>query len=416
VAAPVNSLRAIGGADHFELMLKIKLTSGGQSEQMAARKAVMAHSGTCNFSGGDMMKANRIHNFNPGPAALPLPVLEEIQASFLNFEGTGMSITEISHRSKQFEAVLNDAVDRTRRLLQLDDRFKVLFLQGGASLQFCMIPMNFLRDGESADYVNTGTWSTKAIKEARLLNKQVQVVASSEDRNFGYIPREIAFTPDAAYAHITSNNTIKGTQWSAFPDSGAIPLVADMSSDFLSRRFDASKFGLIYAGAQKNIGPAGVCMVIIREDMLSRVPTTLPTMLSYTTFADKNSLYNTPPCFAIYTVQLVLKWLEETVGGLGSMAALNRRKADVLYGAIDASEFYRGTADADSRSLMNVTFRLPSEDLEKRFVAEAIENGLGGLKGHRSVGGCRASIYNPTPLAAVEALADFMRTFEKQNG
>jgi phosphoserine aminotransferase len=362
------------------------------------------------------MKANRIYNFNPGPAALPLPVLEEIQASFLNFEGTGMSITEISHRSKQFEAVLNDAVDRTRRLLQLDDRFKVLFLQGGASLQFCMIPMNFLRDGENADYINTGTWSTKAIKEARILNKQVQVVASSENRNFSYIPREIAFTPDAAYVHITSNNTIKGTQWPAFPDSGGIPLVADMSSDILSRRFDASKFGMIYAGAQKNIGPAGVCMVVIREDMLTRVPATLPTMLSYTTFADKNSLYNTPPCFAIYTVQLVLKWIEDTIGGLAPMAALNRRKADVLYGAIDASEFYRGTADADSRSLMNVTFRLPSEDLEKRFVAQAMENGLGGLKGHRSVGGCRASIYNPTPLAAVEALADFMRNFEKQNG
>ncbi|MGB8718490.1 MAG: 3-phosphoserine/phosphohydroxythreonine transaminase [Desulfobacterales bacterium] len=362
------------------------------------------------------MKANRIHNFNPGPAALPLPVLEEIQASFLDFEGTGMSITEISHRSKQFEAVLNDAIDRTRRLLQLDDRFKVLFLQGGASLQFCMIPMNFLRDGENADYVNTGTWSTKAIKEARILNKQVQVVASSEDRNFSYIPREIAFTPDAAYVHITSNNTIKGTQWPAFPDSGAIPLVADMSSDILSRRFDASKFGMIYAGAQKNIGPAGVCMVIIREDMLTRVPATLPTMLSYTTFADKNSLYNTPPCFAIYTVQLVLRWLEDTIGGLAPMAALNRRKADVLYGTIDASKFYRGTADTDSRSLMNVTFRLPSEDLEKRFVAQAMENGLGGLKGHRSVGGCRASIYNPTPLAAVEALVDFMRTFEKKNG
>jgi phosphoserine aminotransferase len=362
------------------------------------------------------MKANRIHNFNPGPAALPLPVLEEIQASFLDFEGTGMSITEISHRSKQFEAVLNDAIDRTRRLLQLDDRFKVLFLQGGASLQFCMIPMNFLRDGENADYVNTGTWSTKAIKEARILNKQVQVVASSEDRNFSYIPREIAFTPDAAYVHITSNNTIKGTQWPAFPDSGAIPLVADMSSDILSRRFDASKFGMIYAGAQKNIGPAGVCMVIIREDMLTRVPATLPTMLSYTTFADKNSLYNTPPCFAIYTVQLVLRWLEDTIGGLAPMEALNRRKADVLYGTIDASKFYRGTADTDSRSLMNVTFRLPSEDLEKRFVAQAMENGLGGLKGHRSVGGCRASIYNPTPLAAVEALVDFMRTFEKKNG
>ncbi len=362
------------------------------------------------------MKANRIHNFNPGPAALPLPVLEEIQASFLDFEGTGMSITEISHRSKQFEAVLNDAIDRTRRLLQLDDRFKVLFLQGGASLQFCMIPMNFLRDGENADYVNTGTWSTKAIKEARTLNKKIQVVASSEDRNFSYIPREIAFTPDAAYVHITSNNTIKGTQWPAFPDSGAIPLVADMSSDILSRRFDASKFGMIYAGAQKNIGPAGVCMVIIREDMLTRVPATLPTMLSYTTFADKNSLYNTPPCFAIYTVQLVLRWLEDTIGGLAPMEALNRRKADVLYGTIDASKFYRGTADTDSRSLMNVTFRLPSEDLEKRFVAQAMENGLGGLKGHRSVGGCRASIYNPTPLAAVEALVDFMRTFEKKNG
>ncbi|MFZ2040442.1 MAG: 3-phosphoserine/phosphohydroxythreonine transaminase, partial [Desulfobacterales bacterium] len=248
------------------------------------------------------------------------------------------------------------------------------------------------------------------------LNKQVQVVASSEDRNFSYIPREIAFTPDAAYVHITSNNTIKGTQWPAFPDSGAIPLVADMSSDILSRRFDASKFGMIYAGAQKNIGPAGVCMVIIREDMLTRVPATLPTMLSYTTFADKNSLYNTPPCFAIYTVQLVLRWLEDTIGGLAPMAALNRRKADVLYGTIDASKFYRGTADTDSRSLMNVTFRLPSEDLEKRFVAQAMENGLGGLKGHRSVGGCRASIYNPTPLAAVEALVDFMRTFEKKNG
>ncbi len=362
------------------------------------------------------MKANRIHNFNPGPAALPLPVLEEIQTSFLNFEGSGMSITEISHRSKQFEALLNDAVDRTRRLLQLDARYKVLFLQGGASLQFCMIPMNFLRDGESADYINTGTWSTKAIQEARILNKKIQVVASSEDRNFSYIPREMAFTPDAAYVHITSNNTIKGTQWDAFPDTGGIPLAADMSSDILSRQFDASKFGLIYAGAQKNIGPAGVCMVIIREDMLSRVPATLPTMLSYTTFAKKNSLYNTPPCFAIYTVQLVLKWIEESVGGLAPMEALNRRKAEVLYGVIDASEFYHGTADPDSRSLMNVTFRLPSEALEARFVAEALENGLGGLKGHRSVGGCRASIYNPTPLGAVEALADFMRAFEKKNG
>jgi phosphoserine aminotransferase len=362
------------------------------------------------------MKPNRIYNFNAGPAALPLSVLEEIQESFLDFRGSGMSITEISHRSKWFDEVINDTVTRVKRLLKLDDRYKVIFLQGGASMQFCMIPMNFLAGDRRADYVNTGTWSTKAIKEAKILGKSITVVASSEDRNFAYIPKNIGFTPGATYAHITSNNTIKGTQWPAFPDSGAIPLVADMSSDILSRRFDASKFGMIYAGAQKNIGPAGVCMVIIREDMLTRVPATLPTMLSYTTFADKNSLYNTPPCFAIYTVQLVLRWLEDTIGGLAPMEALNRRKADVLYGTIDASKFYRGTADTDSRSLMNVTFRLPSEDLEKRFVAQAMENGLGGLKGHRSVGGCRASIYNPTPLAAVEALVDFMRTFEKKNG
>jgi phosphoserine aminotransferase len=361
------------------------------------------------------MKDHRIFNFNPGPAALPLPVLEEIQKNFLNFAGTGMSIVEVSHRSPAFDEVINDAVARTRKLLGLDDRFKVLFLQGGASLQFALIPMNFLRDGETADYVNTGTWSTKAIKEAQLLEKSIRVVASSEDRDFCYIPRQIGFSPDAAFVHITSNNTIKGTQWAAFPETDA-PLVADMSSDIFSRRFDPNRFGLIYAGAQKNIGPAGVCLVIVREDMLERVPENLPSMLKYTTFAAKNSLYNTPPCFAIYTVQLVLKWLEETVGGLDKMEAVNREKADRLYAFIDQSGFYRGTADADSRSLMNVTFRLPSEELEKRFVAEALENDLGGLKGHRSVGGCRASIYNPMPVEGVEALIDFMKAFERKNG
>lgn len=362
------------------------------------------------------MENNRICNFNAGPAALPEPVLEEIQEGFLNFAGSGMSVTEISHRSKWFDDVINDAVVRTRRLLKLDDRYHVLFLQGGASLQFCMIPMNFMGEGDSADYVNTGTWSTKAIKEARIQGKTIQVVASSEDRDFAYIPKNINFTAGAAYVHITSNNTIKGTQWTEFPETGGAPLIADMSSDIMCRPMDVEPFGMIYAGAQKNIGPAGVCMVIVRDDMLKRVPDDLPTMLKYMTFAEKNSMFNTPPCFAIYTVQLVLKWLEETAGGLEAMEAVNQEKAGLLYGTIDGSEFYRGTADVDSRSLMNVTFRLPTEDLEKQFIQEALENGLGGLKGHRSVGGCRASIYNATGLKAIETLVDFMKTFESKNG
>jgi phosphoserine aminotransferase len=363
------------------------------------------------------MKANRIHNFNPGPAALPLAVLEEIQESFLNFKGTGMSITEVSHRAKEFEAVLNDAVARTKRLLALDERYHVLFIQGGATLQFTMVPMNLLPDGKSADYVNTGTWSTNAIKEARTLNKTVNVAASSEDKQFTTIPAHPDFKADAAYIHLTSNNTIRGTQWASFPDGRGVPLVADMSSDIMSRRFDAGPFGLIYAGAQKNIGPAGVCLVIIREDMLKRVPENLPVMLKYTTYAAKNSLHNTPPCFAIYVVHLVLKWLEETIGGLAPMEAVNRAKASLIYGTIDQSGgFYRGTAEPKSRSQMNVTFRLPSEELEKRFVEEALKEGFGGLKGHRSVGGCRASIYNAVPKEAVESLAAFMKTFAQKNG
>ena len=362
------------------------------------------------------MKADRIYNFNAGPAALPLPVLEEIQDSFLNFAGSGMSVTEISHRSKWFDAVINDAIERAKRILNLDNRFQVLFLQGGASMQFCMVPMNLLGDGDTADYVNTGTWSTKAIKEAQIQGKTIRVVASSEDRNFAYIPKNIAFTPGAAFAHITSNNTIKGTQWAQFPDTGGVPIVSDMSSDIFSRPLDMDKIGLIYAGAQKNMGPAGVCMVIIRDDLLARCPKEIPTMLRYSTYAEKNSMFNTPPCFAIYTVQLVLKWLEETIGGLDNMVAINQQKAGLLYDYMDQTDYYRATADADSRSLMNVTFRLPSEEQEAAFVAAALENGLGGLKGHRSVGGCRASIYNPTPLAAVETLVDFMKDFARKNG
>jgi len=362
------------------------------------------------------MKENRVFNFNPGPAAIPLEVLEEIQEEFLNFKGSGMSITEISHRSKPFDDVINDAIERTKRLLKLDDRFKVLFIQGGASMQFCMIPMNLLADDKSADYVNTGTWATKAIKEAQLLKKTIKVVASSEDKNFSYIPENVKFSPDAAYAHITSNNTIKGTQFADFPDTGNIPIISDMSSDIMSRPLDIDRFGLIYAGAQKNLGPAGVCMVIIRDDMLERVPDTVPSMLKYTTYSSKNSLYNTPPCFAIYTVQLVLKWLEEKIGGLKNMEKINKKKAAILYDFFDTSNFYNGTAEKNSRSLMNVTFRLPNEDLEKAFVADATKNNLIGLKGHRSVGGCRASIYNAMPTEGIEALVDFMKVFESKNG
>ncbi len=362
------------------------------------------------------MSPNRVHNFNAGPAALPLPVLEEIQESFLDFNGSGMSITEVSHRSKWFDDVINDTAVRVKRIFRLDDRFEVLFLQGGASMQFCMIPMNLLSDGQSADYVNTGTWSSKAIKEAEIQGKSVQVVASSEDKNFSYIPSNIPFNSDAVYTHLTSNNTIKGTQWRDFPDTKNVPLVVDMSSDIFSRSIDSGKFGLIYAGAQKNIGPAGVCLVIIRKDLLERTPDSLPTMLKYTTFSSKNSMFNTPPCFSIYTVQLVLKWIEDTIGGLDKMEALNRKKATSLYDFIDGSDFYRGTAALDSRSWMNVTWRLPSEDLEKLFVEEAIKNKMGGLKGHRSVGGCRASIYNATTLESVEALIEFMKEFESKKG
>jgi phosphoserine aminotransferase len=358
----------------------------------------------------------RIHNFNAGPAALPLPVLEEIKASFLNFKGSGMSITEVSHRSKWFDDVINDAIERTLRLLKLNDQYTVLFLQGGASMQFCMAPLNFLSDGRSADYINTGTWSTKAIKEAQIQNKPVKVVASSEDKNFCYIPQNIAFNKDAVYVHLTSNNTIKGTQFETFPDTDKIPMVIDMSSDIMSRPLDMSNIGMIYAGAQKNIGPAGVCMVIIRKDLLDLVPDHIPTMLSYATFANKNSMFNTPPCFSIYTIQLVMKWLEETIGGLEKMDEKNREKADLLYNFIDDSSFYQATAEIGSRSLMNITFRLPDETLEKAFVAKAIENDMGGLKGHRSVGGCRASIYNATGIDAIKDLVSFMVQFEKTSG
>lgn len=357
----------------------------------------------------------RVHNFNPGPAALPLRVLEQVRDELLDFRGTGMSIMEMSHRSPEFMRVLEDTISRIKKLLSLDDRFDVLFLQGGASLQFCMIPMNLAIPGKPVDYVDTGTWSTKAIHEAQILGKDVQIIASSKDKEYSYIPGVVKSNGNTSYVHITSNNTIRGTQWKTFPNTGDIPLVADMSSDILSRTFDTSPFGLIYAGAQKNAGPAGVTIVIIRRDMLERIPPELPTMLKYTTFSEKNSLYNTPPCFGIYVIGLVMRWLEEEVGGVEQIEVINRKKANMLYRCIDESEFYRGTAHPESRSMMNVTFRLPTPELEQKFLKESVENGFVGLKGHRSVGGCRASIYNAVTVESVEKLVTFMRDFAKKN-
>lgn len=359
---------------------------------------------------------HRIHNFNAGPAALPLPVLQEIQAELLDFQGSGMSILEVSHRSKWFENVLDDAAARIKRLLRLDDRYQVLFLQGGASMQFCMAPMNLAIAGKPLNYVDTGTWATKAIKEAQILGKDVRVVASSADRDYTYIPRDVPVDPDAAYLHITSNNTIRGTQWHKFPETGGVPMVGDFSSDIFSRVFDVEPFGLIYAGAQKNAGPAGVTLVAIREDLLSRTPDSLPTMLKYSTFSSKKSMFNTPPCFAIYVVQLVMKWLEETMGGMEGIEAANRRKAELLYGYLDSQGFYQSPVEKDSRSFMNVIFRLPTPELEQQFISSALAQDLGGLKGHRSVGGCRASLYNAVSLEAVQALVDFMKEFARKNG
>jgi phosphoserine aminotransferase len=364
---------------------------------------------------GEKRMTNRIFNFNAGPAALPLPVLEEIEAEFLDYKGTGMSVIEMSHRSKAFEGIINDAVARTKRLLGVDDNYNVLFIQGGASMQFAMIPMNIAVAGKPVDYINTGTWPEKAIKEAKIQGKDVRIIASSADRNFSYITKDYVVDKDASYLHYTSNNTIEGTQWAEVPNGEGLPLICDMSSDFMCRPIDMKPFGLVYAGAQKNIGPAGSALVVIRKDMLERTPADgTPTMLKYATYAKENSLYNTPSSFVIYTISLVMKWLEETIGGLANMEKLNKEKAQVLYDYIDKSSFYRGTADKDSRSLMNVTFRLPTEELESQFVKESLKARMDGLKGHRSVGGCRASIYNATGIDAVKGLVSFMAEFEKK--
>jgi len=362
------------------------------------------------------MTSSRIYNFSAGPAVLPLPVLEEAQRDLVMLPGVGMSVMEISHRSKTFEGILAQAEADMRSLAGIPPNYKVLFLQGGASLQFSMVPMNLLTAGAVVDYIVTGDWAKKAMKEAKRVGT-TNVAATTEAGGFKRVPKpaEINYTPGAAYVHMTSNNTIFGTQFHEFPETTGAPLVCDTSSDMYSKPIDVSKFGLIYAGAQKNLGPSGVTVVIIREDLLSRSADTLPTMLSYKTHADNGSMYNTPPAFGIYILGLVLKWMKG-IGGLEAIGKINARKGKVLYDELDRSDFWRPHAEQDSRSLMNVTFRLPNEDLEKLFVKQSTEAGFDGLKGHRSVGGLRASIYNAFPEEGVNALVQFMREFEKKNG
>jgi phosphoserine aminotransferase len=361
--------------------------------------------------------ANRAYNFNAGPAALPLEVLEKAQKQFVEFENSGMSLMEMSHRGAIYEKVHYDTEKLLRELLSIPEGYKVLFVQGGASTQFAMVPLNLLRPEATAAYVATGSWATKAIQEAKLFG-ETTIAASSEADAYNRIPSisELNIPENAAYVHLTSNETIEGTQWAEYPDTGSIPLVGDLSSDILCQPVDVSKFGVIYAGAQKNLGPSGVTLVIIREDLIAKPSLTVPTMLRYDTHAKVDSLYNTPPTFGIYMVGEVLKWLKEQ-GGAAGMEKRNREKAALLYDLIDGSGgFYRGFADKGSRSLMNATFRLATEELEKQFVKESEAQGFVGLKGHRSVGGLRASIYNAVPLDSVRALADFMRDFQSRNG
>ena len=357
----------------------------------------------------------RIYNFSPGPATLPYPVLEEASRDIVNYRNTGIGLIELSHRSKEFMAVVEETKSLIRELLLVPDNYKILFLQGGASSQFYMVPMNLLAHGKKAAYLNTGTWSKKAIKEAKLLS-YIEVAYSSEELLFNRVPVDDEYTvsPDSEYLYFVSNNTVYGTQFKKFPMVDKM-LVADMSSDIMSRPVDVSRFGIIFAGAQKNMGPAGVTVVIIRDDLLDVAPENIPTMLKYKTHADKDSMFNTPPCFAIYCMGRVMNWLKEQ-GGIAVMEKINQRKAALLYDTIDATDFFSGHAEKKSRSLMNVTFNLPTPDLETKFIVEATEAGLNGLKGHRSIGGCRASIYNAFPEHGVDKLVDFMTDFSRKNG
>ncbi len=358
----------------------------------------------------------RIYNFSAGPAILPEAVLKKAQEDLFMLPGVGMSILEISHRSKTFEAILASAKDGLRKLLDIPENYDILFLQGGASLQFSMVPMNLMPPVNKADYIVTGVWSKKAVKEAKRVGT-VNTVYTAEATNFNHVPKQsdLAFDPEAAYLHYTSNNTIYGTQFDYIPETGNLPLICDMSSDILYKKIDVSKFALIYAGAQKNIGPSGVTLVIIRKDLLERSTDTLPTMLNYKTHTENDSMFNTPNTFGIYIIDLVAKYLLEN-GGLDAMYATNVKKANTLYNCLDNSNgFFKAHALPGSRSLMNVTFNLPTPELEKQLISEATAAGFDGLKGHRSVGGLRASIYNAFPLKGVEDLVAFMEEFRKKN-
>jgi phosphoserine aminotransferase len=361
--------------------------------------------------------SKRIFNFSAGPAVLPEPVLRKAQEAIWDVAGSGIGIMEHSHRGKVFDRIRDEAEQACRDLAGIPDNYQVLFLQGGASLQFSMVPMNLLPPDRTADYLLTGVWAQKAVKEAKVLGAKVHLAASSESTNFDRIPKasEIKYSERPAYVHLTTNNTIYGTQWRSEPAVPAgVPLVADTSSDMYSRPIDVSRYGLIYAGAQKNLGPSGVVLVIIRDDLVEAGPKTLPTMLQYRTHSAEKSLYNTPPTFGIYVMGEVFKWIQSE-GGLKGIEEHNESKARLVYDFIDQSDFFRGTAQPDSRSLMNICFRAPTEELENKFVAEATKRGLDGLKGHRSVGGMRASVYNACPRAAVEALVAFMEEFEQAN-
>ena len=357
----------------------------------------------------------RIYNFNAGPAALPLPVLEKAQAEMLDFPGNGMSIMEMSHRSKGFAEVIESAEANVRRLMSISDDYEVLFLQGGASQQFAMIPLNFRREGKTADYVDTGSWASKAIKEAKV-GGACNIAWSGKDENYVRVPNEseLKLTPGAEYLHICSNETIGGIRFQAFPKTEA-PLIADMSSEIMSRVVDVSRFAMIYAGAQKNLGPSGLALVILRKDLIERCPESVNIFFRYSTHAADKSLYNTPNTWAIYILRLVTDWMD-SLGGVAAMQKINESKAKALYDTLDSSGFWKTVADKGSRSIMNVVWRLPSEELEAAFVSEAKKAGFEGLKGHRSVGGIRASIYNAVSKEAVDALISFMKDFEKRNG
>ncbi len=359
--------------------------------------------------------SKRAYNFNAGPAALPLEVLQQAQQEFVEYQNIGMSIMEISHRSSEYEKLNDETQDLFKQLYLIPDGYKVLFLQGGASAQFAMFPMNFLHAGQVGSYVMTGSWADKAIKEAKCYG-EVHVAASSEEQKFGKIPdlQDIHIHPQSAYLHITSNETIEGAQYAAYPNS-QVPLIADCSSDILSRPMNISQFSMIYAGAQKNLGPSGVTVVIIKEDMLTHIAKNIPVIYRYDTHAKNNSLYHTPPVYSIYIMNLVLKWIKNQ-GGLSVVHQNNIHKSALIYRRIDQSDgFYRGTVDASSRSIMNITFRLPTQELEELFADESLKQGFVGLKGHRSVGGIRASTYNAVPLQSCEALTQFMNDFQNKH-